>query len=290
LNCSLLLFRRDLCGAAREAEFENVSFCVQGVYCWSCRFAQVGMQAVADQLDEKAQQLGVNIQCGWSVESIHQSDGKFAMNAKSYEEIIQLQAKSIVLATNEKVAHNLLCNTVKQVQVVPELSQRTVASLYYSLPSPPPLLEPILVLNGDGNQQCNTKRFPINNVCFPSVVQARYSPRGYKLCSVSVLEIALNEYNGDYEALDCDVRNQLSIWFPNDASDIMDATNAQPSHYNEPCCANVHGGQDCESFHAVTLPKGMFVSGDYMAMSTFNGALESEVNAGRAASTFLSTN
>jgi hypothetical protein len=33
---------------------------------------------------------------------------------------------------------------------------------------------------------------------------------------------------------------------------------AQPSHYNEPGCANVHGGQDCESFHAVTLPKGMF--------------------------------
>jgi phytoene dehydrogenase-like protein len=166
-----------------------------------------GMQAVADQLGEKAQQLGVNIQCGWSVESIHQRDGKFAVNAKSHEETIQLQAKSIVLVTNEKVAHHLLCNTVKQVPVVPELSQRTVACLYYSLPSPPPLLEPILVL------KCNTKRFPINNVCFPFVVQASYSPQGYELSSVSVLENALNEYNGYYEALDGDVRKQHSSWF-----------------------------------------------------------------------------
>ena len=118
---------------------------------------------------------------------------------------------------------------------------------------------------------------------------------------MSVLENALNEYNGDYEALDGDVRKQLSSWFPNHASDIMDATkwvkkgqyvikDAQPSHYNEPGCANVHGGRDCESFHAETLPKGMFVSGDYMATSTFNSALESGVNSGRAASTFLSTN
>ena len=66
-----------------------------------------GMQAVADQLGEKVQQLGVNIQCGWPVESIHQRDGKFAANPKSHEETIQLQAKSIVLATNEEVAHHL---------------------------------------------------------------------------------------------------------------------------------------------------------------------------------------
>ena len=65
---------------------------------------------------------------------------------------------------------------------------------------------------------------------------------------------------------------------------------APPSHYNERGCANVNGRRDCESFHAGTLPKGMFVSSDYMAMSTFNGPLESGVNAGRAAFTFLSTN
>ena len=49
---------------------------------------------------------------------------------------------------------------------------------------------------------------------------------------------------------------------------------------------STHEGQDYESFHAETLPKGMFVSVDYMATSTFNGALESGVNAGRVASTF----
>jgi phytoene dehydrogenase-like protein len=72
------------------------------------------MQVVAAQLGEKAQQLGVNIQCSWSVESMHQRDGKFAVKTKCHKETIQLQAKRIVLATNEKVAHHLLCNTVKQ--------------------------------------------------------------------------------------------------------------------------------------------------------------------------------
>jgi hypothetical protein len=113
---------------------------------------------------------------------------------------------------------------------------------------------------------------------------SKLSPPGYELCSVSVLENALNEYNDNGD-------------FPNHASDIINATkwvkkgqyvikDAQPSHYNEPGCATVHGGRDCESFHSETLPKRMFVSSDCMAMSTFNGPLESGVNAGRVASTF----
>jgi hypothetical protein len=90
------------------------------------------------------------------------------------------------------------------------------------------------------------------------------------------------------------VRQQLATWFPDHADKILDTTvwvqkgvyiikEAQPANYNEPGCANIHGGRDCRVFNGSKLPVGMFVSGDYMATSTFNGALESGVNAGKAA-------
>ena len=36
------------------------------------------------------------------------------------------------------------------------------------------------------------------------------------------------------------------------------------------------------------MPDGMFLAGDHMATATFNGALESGVNAGDAVNSFLS--
>ena len=58
---------------------------------------------------------------------------------------------------------------------------------------------------------------------------------------------------------------------------------AQPAQFNEEDCANTHGGRDCCTFQGITMPSGMYVAGDYMATSSFNGALESGVNAGDAA-------
>lgn len=162
----------------------------------------------------------------------------------------------------------------------------------------------------NGGERRNTKEYPINNVCFPSVVQRGYAPAGYELCSVTILEAALTEHhaqeNEEYASqLDGAVRRQLAAWFPNFASDILDETkwvtkglyvipNAQPAHYDSGSgrkdvgYANIHGGRDCSMFQEMKLPHGMFVCGDHMATSTLNGALESGVNAGGAVARILS--
>ena len=57
--------------------------------------------------------------------------------------------------------------------------------------------------------------------------------------------------------------------------------NAQPANYGEAGCASIHGGRECR------VVDGLYVCGDHMATSTFNGALESGVNAGDAAGTYL---
>ena len=257
----------------------------------SAALPKKGMQAVADQLGEKARRLGVDVHCCASVTNIQKSGDRYSIDIDSKPTVY---TKSIVMAANERVAQRLLSNFLPTTQSFPQLSQRTVACIYYSLPSPAPLLEPILILNGEGTSFRNTRNYPINNVCFPSTVQRSYAPKGYELCSVTILESAMNQYDRDYEALDADVRRQLAIWFSDSANDIMDKSiwiqkglyiihDAQPSHFNESDCANVHGGRDSRMFRGEELPDGIFVCGDYMATSTFNGALESGVNAGRAA-------
>ena len=253
-----------------------------------------GMQAVADQLGEKAHGLGVKMSINTSVTSLRHHNGRYIVDISSNEGVSKLLAKSIVVATNERSAQQLLSNILKTTKSPRLLSQRTVACLYYALPAPSPLLEPILILNGEGSSRRNTRNFPINNVCFPTIVQPRYAPKGYALCCVSILEKALNEYNDDHEALDVDIRKQLATWFPDHAKNIVDTSIwvqkgfyflpcAQPAQFHEQDCANVHGGKDCTMFNGEKLPGGMYVCGDYMATATFNGALESGVNAGKAA-------
>ena len=264
-----------------------------------------GMQAVANQLKDKATDLGVDIQLNSKALSIEQqaSDENFMLQVESKDEgKYTVQAKSFVVATNAEIAHSLLqdmSGLEQQIEPIKRLGQRSVGCVYYAFQSPAPLVEPILVLNGEGADRRNTKEYPVNNVCFPSVVQKSYAPDGYELCSVSILEMALSEHAGDHNSLDSSVRKQLSTWFPDYEKDIMDHTkwikkgvytinNAQPAHYGTEESANIHGGRDCSKFRGVYLPKGVFVCGDHMATSTFNGALESGVNAGESVSRFLS--
>lgn len=59
--------------------------------------------------------------------------------------------------------------------------------------------------------------------------------------------------------------------------------NAQPAQYKGPFPASVNGGRPSNTFRNKELPTGIFVCGDHMATATLNGALESGVNAGKAA-------
>jgi phytoene dehydrogenase-like protein len=275
-----------------------------------------GMQAVTNQLDEKARELGVDIRLESRVVSIAEcvaTQGRSAASGDPTRFVVEVdsteggkdlvKARCVIIATDVGAARQLIPNSIASPP-----KQRSVGCIYYGFRSPAPLTDPILILNGEGSAENgsrrNTKGYPINNVCFPSVVQRGYAPVGYDLCSVSILEEALAEYEKDDEhaSLDGDVRKQLATWFPNYANDILDEKkwvrkgvyvipNAQPAHYhgggssnrNGNCCANVHGGRDCSTFQGMKLPHGMLVCGDHMATSSLNGALESGVNAGDSA-------
>ncbi len=289
-----------------------------------------GMQAVADQLDKKARKLGVEIQlesrvvnvvkCATKGVRIGDSSGDpsygFVVEVDAKEERSKqlVNARYVIIATDVDAASKLISNNSEQFglnyatksRLVPP-KQRSVGCIYYAFQSPAPLTDPILILNGEGNADDGKgsrywKEYPINNVCFPSVVQRGYAPAGFELCSVSILEAALTEHAQENE-LDGAVRRQLATWFPNYSSDILDESrwvtkglyvipHAQPAHYDssigkDVCCANVQGGRDCSTFLGMELPHGIFVCGDHMATSTLNGAFESGVNAGNAARILL---
>jgi phytoene dehydrogenase-like protein len=284
-----------------------------------------GMRAVVDQLSDRAVGLGINIQNESRVVTIKElplvsgsvgEAGKYTVEIESRSKGRQIvNTRTIVIATDVDAAQSLLVDQDEPLIRIVETSpsevlppRRSVGCIYYAFQSPAPVLDPILILNGEGGRDItrrNNKDYPINNICFPSRVVEGYAPNGYEICSVVILENALDEHGNDNDSLDKAVRNQLATWFPDFASDIIDETkwirkemyvikNAQPANYhrgrdNKVGCANVHGGRDCFTFRGAPLPVGIFVCGDHMATATLNGALESGVNAGHAAVRVLSS-
>jgi len=251
-----------------------------------------GMQTVTDQLVEKAQATGiVDLRLEKPVTSLRiGKDGNFRVSCSNAGTII---ADKVIVATEGNVAQHLISGLTgyEDFQSLPEQPQRSVGCLYYTFKTEAPVLDPILILSGIGEKRGSAKS-PINNVCFPSVVNNGFAPDGYSLCSVTVLRDAMDMYRGQEAELDTVVRQELADWFPDYAADIMEEwefkgsyniQNAQPAHLGGPAPANVHQGRDCSVFRGKQLPQGIFICGDHMATSTLNGALQSGVSAGSAA-------
>ena len=257
----------------------------------SATLPEGGMGAVSEQLERKASEAGVALRTNSPVAFIEQDGDSFVVRCPETSSIIR--SKSVVFATDGQVAQKLLSQVdgFQSLSGLAEQPQRSVGCLYYSFEGDEPVTEPILILNGIGEDR-GTKIFPVNNVCFPSAVSKGYAPEGKGLCSVTVLKDAMDYFEGRDDELDRTVRTQLGTWFPDYKDDIKDKwelkkiyriKNAQPSQLRGPFPANINGGRDCNSFRGKSLPKGMFVCGDHMATATLNGALESGVNAGKAA-------
>ena len=90
------------------------------------------------------------------------------------------------------------------------------------------------------------------------------------------------------DELDATICKQLGEWFPEQREDIKECwnlkriyqiNNAQPSQYKSAFPANVNGGRSVNEFLGTPLPNNIKVCGDFMATATFNGALESGINA-----------
>jgi phytoene dehydrogenase-like protein len=78
-----------------------------------------------------------------------------------------------------------------------------VTCVYFAAPEPP-VVEPLLVLDGEG-------RGPVNHLCVPTQVAPEYGPGGAALVSASVLAVPRSP--DEERELLASVRHQLSDWF-----------------------------------------------------------------------------
>lgn len=245
-----------------------------------------GMIAVTNQLVEKAESLGVKIITKTPVTKILPQEDSYILKCTA-DSGQTFQTFSVIVATDGQIAKKIISNVkgFESLKNEPDQTQRSVGCLYYGFQGPAPVEEPILVLNGmkDLNDD------PVNNVCFPSMVNDGYAPEGFNLCSVTVLSDAMNRYMDKPEELDQAVRRQLATWFTDQSSEIMEEWDlkkiyyipkAQPAQFNGPIPASFNGSRSSTEFYGKALPKGFHVCGDHMATATLNGAVESGVLAG----------
>lgn len=182
-----------------------------------------GMGVISKQLVDKAKGLGVDIQTEMPVSSVRRKGNEvdYMYSVELEGQKTQITSPCVIIATDGQSAQGLLSNLdgFQGLKGAPKQSNRSVGCLYYTFKGDAPIQEPILILNGVSNDTSGNAPNPVNNVIFPSVVSKGYAPEGYSLCSVTVLEKAMNAY--DLTELDLAVRKQLANWFPDKESDIL---------------------------------------------------------------------
>jgi len=144
-----------------------------------------GMEAIPQQL--AAGLPAGKIQLGTRV--IEVQGGSLRLESRE-----TLQTRAIVVAVEGPTAAELLG------QAKPPSGQG-VTCLYFAAEQPP-VQEPVLVLNGEGQG-------PVNNFCVPSMVAPSYAPPGQHLVSATVLGIPERDDAG----LQADVLQQMAGWF-----------------------------------------------------------------------------
>jgi len=170
----------------------------------------------------------------------------------------RLTGRAVVIATEAPAAQELIGGRFNT-------SGRSVCNLYFATDEPP-ILEPILVLNGDGTG-------PINNLCVPSEVSSAYAPPGQSLISVTVLGA-----HEDQQRLVEQVRDQLNDWFG------LIATTWR--HLRTYAIRYALPSQSPFSLEPMEKPTafrdGLFVCGDHGDTGSINGAMASGRRAAEA--------
>lgn len=170
----------------------------------------------------------------------------------------RLTGRTVVIATEAPAAQELIGGRFAT-------TGRSVSNLYFAADEPL-ILEPILVLNGDGTG-------PINNLCVPSQVAAGYAPPGQSLISVSVLGVHV-----DQQRLVEQVRDQLNDWFGPIAT-TWRHLRTYSIRYALPSLQS----SAAEPIAKTTVVKdGLFISGDHCDTASINGAMASGRRAAEA--------
>jgi phytoene dehydrogenase-like protein len=141
----------------------------------------------------------------------------------------------------------------------------SVTCLYYAADRSP-VKGPWLVLNGEGSG-------PINNLCVPSELHANYAPAGKSLVSVTVLGVSEDEAR-----LEAEVRKQLSEWYGEEVSKWRHLRT-----YAIPEALILQEPPALETVKKpVQLSERLFLCGDYLSITSIEGAISSGLRAADA--------
>ena len=161
----------------------------------------------------------------------------------------KVEGDAVVVATDMKAADHLL-------KTKADRSFNGVTCLYFRAEKPP-MMEPILMLNGSGEGV-------VNNVCVPSQVSKLVAPVNQALISVSVLGT-----HADKTTLQGQVQSELEEWFGPAVRSW-----GLLRQYDIPCALPSQLPGTVES---AWNPKNssLYVAGDHTAMSSIEGAMMS---------------
>ena len=161
-----------------------------------------------------------------------------------------IRANAVVVATDHATASRLLGEPFRG-------SSNSTICIYFAAKRPP-IDEPILILNGDGDS-------PINNLCVPSQVAPSYSPDDRALVSVTVV----GKERTEAQNLITSVRQQLAKWFGHESNQWE---HLRTYHIE-------HALPRQTSLDPVEKPviraDGVFVCGDYLDAASIQGAMAS---------------
>ena len=220
-----------------------------------------GMQAMPEQLADRARAAGATIETDHAVEAVGSATGRDEVTVETAGETIT--AESCVVATDPTTAAELT-----GVDTIPTETLGCVTQ-YFSLPtSKAPSMGKRIVLNA-GDDRPNT-------IAPLSAVAPEYAPEGMELYSATFL----GEQDATEKDLAADVYDALVSWYPSAGFDALEllrtdrvplAQFAQPPGFRE-------------SLPDPDAPAGPVVlAGDYTRWSSIQGALES----GRVAASLL---
>mmetsp|Transcript_30240 Transcript_30240/g.96459 ORF Transcript_30240/g.96459 Transcript_30240/m.96459 type:complete len:522 (-) Transcript_30240:191-1756(-) len=144
---------------------------------------------------------------------------------------------------------------------------RSSTCLYFTTDGPPPVKDPILVLNGESDGGL------VNNVCFPSAVQSNYAPEGKTLVSVTVVGMppaAGGGTRGAAESLERRVRDEMTVWFGEEEIEKWEFLALYTFPYAQPAQTPPN---DFGFSKSSAVADGIYVCGDHRDTPTLNGAI-----------------
>lgn len=208
-----------------------------------------GMQGIPQQIASRLPQGSLRMNT--RVESIESREVTLSTGER-------LAARTVVIATEQPAAWRLLGRSE-------ETQARRVKNLYFASPKPP-IVEPILILEGDD-------RGPVNNMCVPSQVARHYAPADQSLISLTVLK----NYD-DQDLMIGAALDQMRDWFGEQVGDWRHLRTYEIDYALPVMSTDIEETLVKPSMVAESL----FVCGDHCETASINGAMASGRRAAEA--------